>query len=181
VDALEGGKGADHLEAREPGAPAAGAPEPLACGSGWDFAIGEPHDVFRRDCEQYVSSGDLRGNPPTRASGTPPGLPATVAPTVDVRGRQAIVAAGCAPSAACTGTIRLRGAVGGRRGAKARVVTLSRARFSARAGQVVLVRLPLTRRMRTLSARARRARVVIRARGQYGGERLTRRRVRLQH
>jgi hypothetical protein len=111
----------------------------------------------------------LRHNRPTRASGRPPGLPASVAAIVDARGSRALVPTGCASTGACSGTVELT--VGGAR--------LGRARFAAAAGQVVLVKVPLGARSRALVSRARHAKVVVRARGEHGGQRVTRRRVRL--
>ena len=164
VDALSGGAGADRIELAD-----GSAPEPADCGRGWDLARGDPHDAFAADCEQYEAGGVLRSNRPTRASGTPPGLPATVAAVVDARGGRALVPTGCASTGSCSGTVELR--AGGTR--------LGRARFEARAGEIVLVRLPFTARRRAVARRAGRGRVVVRARGEHGGLRVTRRRVRL--
>jgi hypothetical protein len=163
IDAFDGGAGADSVEAAD------AATEEIRCGRGWDFARGDGHDGFGADCEQYEAGGAVRSNSPTRASGTPPGLPVAVAAVVDVRGGRALVPAGCAASGACSGTLELY----------VKGVRLGRARFVARAGDVVLVRLPLDGRRSALAERARRGRIVVRARGEHGGERVTRRRVRL--
>jgi hypothetical protein len=179
ADSLDGGRGRDRLDALEPGG--AAAPDQLLCGDGWDEATGDAQDRVAADCEQYAVDGRQHHNRPTAASGTPPGLPAIVAPTVRLRGRTAILVAGCAESAGCSGTIELDAPLPGRRGAAAgQPTTLARGAFTARAGQVVVVRLKLSARVRKLLGSIRRGTAVVQARGEHGGVRVTRRRVRLR-
>jgi hypothetical protein len=179
ADLLDGGAGGDRLDALEPDG--AAAPDRLFCDDGWDEAVGDAQDGIPADCEQYSVDGRSHRNRPTAASGTPPGLPAIVAPTVRVRGRTAILVAGCSESAGCSGTIQLNAPLPGRRGGAAgEPATLARGAFTARAGQVVVVRLKLSARARKLLGSIRRGTAVVQARGEHGGVRVTRRRVRLR-
>jgi Ca2+-binding RTX toxin-like protein len=180
VDVLEGGTGRDRLDSFDPTGTPGSPADRVPCGNGWDRAWGDRQDAFGTDCEQYVVDGVMHYNRPTAASGRPPGLPAIVAPIVIVRRSNLRVVAGCRSTAACSGTIRITALVRSRRGAAARRKTLARGVFRARAGQLKVVRLKLTRRTRKLARRARRGIVVVVAFGRHGGVRLTRRRVRLR-
>jgi hypothetical protein len=177
VDTLSGGAGRDRIGAGDPHGAAA---DSVDCGSAWDVAFGDALDRYAPNCEQYVFGGVSHFNPPTAASGRPPGLPAIVAPSVIRRKTTLLVIAGCQDDAACVGTLRITGSVRLRRRAPRRTRTLGRGTFQAGPGQVRLVKIKLTRRTRKLARKARRGMAYATARGARGGSAITKRRVRLR-
>jgi Ca2+-binding RTX toxin-like protein len=177
VDVLEGGTGRDRLNGRDHGAPAA---DSLDCGNGWDEAIGDAADAFGSNCEQYVFGGASHFHRATKASGRPPGLPAIVAPTAILHSQFLVLIAGCRESAACSASVRITALVSSNGGTGAQRRTLARGRFHARAGQIKLVRLQLSRRARRLVRRVHRSTVYVRAVGAHGGVAVTKRRVQLR-